>query len=487
VPTATLRGYRLVMHATAPATADSALEHPLIRTLREAVGETNVIDDPDITVGYSRDMMALAPAGSPLAVVFPQDTSQVVAVVQACSAAGVPIIPRGAGSGLTGAANAVDGAVSVVMTKMDRILEIDEGNRLAVVQPGVVNLTFRTEVESRGLFYAPDPSSYDWCTLGGNLSTNAGGLCCVKYGVTTDAVLGLEVVLASGEVLRTGRRTVKGVAGYDLTKLIVGSEGTLGIITEATLALRPRPAAPCTMVAAFAGTEDAGAAVTGAIRAGLVPSLLEIMDSTCIRAVEAHSGSTILGEGPTPAAILIGQSDAGGTVGEQEMQRLADVCVQAGAVFQYVTDDLAEGRMLLQARRGVLTSLEVLGTWLTDDVSVPRTEIAALIAACEQIATDVGLTIGVVGHAGDGNMHPTIVFDNSDPAQRAAAQDAFGRILDAGRALGGTVSGEHGIGRIKQDFLAREAGEVSLGVHRAIKNALDPAGLFNPGSMFSPG
>ena len=219
--------------------------------------------------------------------VFPADTAQVAAVVRACAARGVPIVPRGAGSGLTGAANGVAGAVTVVLTRMNRILEIDEGNRLAVVQPGVVNLTFRTEVESRGLFYAPDPSSYDWCTLGGNLSTNAGGLCCVKYGVTTDAVLGLQVVLASGEVLRTGRRTVKGVAGYDLTKLFVGSEGTLGIITEATLALRPKPAAPCTLVAAFADTEHAGAAVSGAIRAGLVPSLLEIMDATCIRAVRA--------------------------------------------------------------------------------------------------------------------------------------------------------------------------------------------------------
>ena len=210
----------------------------------------------------------------------------------------------------------------VVLTKMNRILEIDEGNRLAVVQPGVVNLNFRTEVESRGLFYAPDPSSYDWCTIGGNLSTNAGGLCCVKYGVTTDAVLGLEVVLASGEVLRTGRRTVKGVAGYDLTRLIVGSEGTLGVITEATLALRPKPAAPCTLVAAFATTEAAGEAVSGAIRAGLVPSLLEIMDATCIRAVQAHTGSSILGDGETPAAILIGQSDAGAAVGRREMELL---------------------------------------------------------------------------------------------------------------------------------------------------------------------
>jgi glycolate oxidase len=349
----------------------------------------------------------------------------------------------------------------------------------------VVNLDFRTEVESRGLFYAPDPSSYDWCTIGGNLNTNAGGLCCVKYGVTTDAVLGLEVVLASGEVLRTGRRTVKGVAGYDLTKLIVGSEGTLGIITEATLALRPKPAAPCTMVAAFADTESAGAAVSAAIRAGLVPSLMEIMDATCIEAVEAYTGSSILGEGPTPAAILIGQSDAGPGTARSEMDRLEQACEGAGAVFTYVTDDLAEGRLLLQARRAVLTSLEVLGTWLTDDVSVPRTEMANLIHACAEIAADVQLTIGVVGHAGDGNMHPTIVYDAGDPDQVARAADAFGRILDAGRALGGTVTGEHGIGRIKQDFLAREVGPVALGVHRAIKRALDPQDLFNPGSMFA--
>ena len=473
------------MHATAPAVAGSRVPQDLLDALRAAVGEANLAVDPDITAAYSRDMMPLAPSGKPLVVVFPTDTSQVAAVVRACAAAGVPIVPRGAGSGLTGAANAVDGAVTVVLTKMNRILEIDEGNRLAVVQPGVVNLTFRTEVESRGLFYAPDPSSYDWCTLGGNLSTNAGGLCCVKYGVTTDAVLGLEVVLASGEVLRTGRRTVKGVAGYDLTKLIIGSEGTLGIITEATLALRPKPAAPCTMVAAFASTEDAGDAVSGAIRAGLVPSLMEIMDATCIRAVQAHTGSSILGDTETPAAVLIGQSDAGGAVGRREMDHLERVCVEAGAVFSFVTDDLAEGRMLLQARRAVLPSLEVLGTWLTDDVCVPRTEMAALIAACERISGEVGLTIGVVGHAGDGNMHPTIVFDSADPAQRAAAHVAFGAILDAGRALGGTVTGEHGIGRVKQDFLAGEIGPVGLQVHRAIKRALDPAGLFNPGSMFA--
>ena len=466
---------------TSGATTDGVLE-----ALTEALGPDRVVVDPSVTVAYSRDMMPLAPSGRPLAVVLPTSTAEVVAVVRICAAHGVPIVPRGAGSGLSGAANAVDGGVTVVMTRMNAILEIDEGNRLAVVQPGVVNLDFRKAVESRGLFYAPDPSSYDWCTLGGNLSTNAGGLCCVKYGVTTDAVLGLEVVLASGEVLRTGRRTVKGVAGYDLTKLLVGSEGTLGIITEATLALRPKPAAPVTMVAAFASAEDAGRAVSGIIRAGSVPSLLEIMDATCIRAVEAATGNRVLGEGPVPAALLIGQSDAGGVTGRAEMDAVEAVCLAEGSTFTYVTDDLAEGRMLLQARRDVLPSLESLGVWLTDDVSVPRTEIAALIAACQRISAEVGLTIGVVGHAGDGNMHPTIVYDGADPAQVAAAELAFGLMLDAGRALGGTVTGEHGVGRIKQDFLAAEIGEVGLDIHRRIKAALDPAGLFNPGSMFAP-
>lgn len=456
----------------------------LVDKLTSLLPAGQVVVDPDIIGGYARDMMPLAPAGHPLAVVFPTNTEQVVEVVRACGAAGVPIVPRGAGSGLTGAANAVDGAITLVMTRMNAILEIDEGNRLAVVQPGVVNLDFRKAVEARNLFYAPDPASYDWCTLGGNLSTNAGGLCCVKYGVTTDAVLGLEAVLASGEVLRTGRRTVKGVAGYDLTKLLVGSEGTLAVITEATLSLRPKPAAPATLVAAFAETADAGAAVVAAVRAGMVPSLLEIMDRTCIDAVEAHLGTSILGDGPTPGALLIGQSDAG-PVADAELERLEMLCTAAGAVFAYRTADLAEGRLLLQGRRDVLVALEKLGDWLSDDVCVPRTRIADLIAGCERISTETGLRIGVLGHAGDGNMHPTIVYDRSVDEQAAAARRAFGEIIELARSLGGTVTGEHGVGRIKQEFLAREIGPVGLAVHRAVKHALDPAGLFNPGSMFT--
>jgi len=456
----------------------------LVQRLRAELGPDAVLTDPDVTASYSRDMMPLAPNGKPLAVVLPSDAGQVQAVVRACAAAGVPIVPRGAGSGLSGAANAVDGGVTVVMTRMNEILEIDPDNRLAVVQPGVVNLDFRTAVEKHGLFYPPDPSSYDWCTIGGNLSTNAGGLCCVKYGVTTDAVLGLEVVLADGEVLKTGRRTVKGVAGYDLTKLFIGSEGTLGVITSATVALKPLPQAPSTLVAAFDDTESAGVAVSRTVREGLVPSLMEIMDATSIEAAEAYLKTRVGPEGGCKALLLC-QSDAGGEVAVRELSVIERLCADSGATMTYVTDDIAEGRMLLQARRVVLMALEQFGTWLTDDVCVPRTRIAELIAGCERISGEVGLRIAVVGHAGDGNMHPTIVYDPTSSDEVKRAHRAFDDILSVGLGLGGTVTGEHGIGKIKRDWLATEIGPVGMRVHRALKAALDPANLFNPGSMFA--
>ncbi|MFD5824547.1 FAD-binding oxidoreductase [Lentzea sp. NPDC060358] len=454
----------------------------LLAELRTALGDAGVLTDADVTASYRRDMMPLAPHGSPLAVVFPLNTEQVQAVVRACASHRVPIVPRGAGSGLSGAANAIEGCVVLVTTKMNAIVEIDADNRLAVVEPGVVNLDLRGAVEKDGLFYPPDPSSYDWCTIGGNLSTNAGGLCCVKYGVTTDSVLGLEVVLADGEVLRTGRRTVKGVAGYDLTKLFIGSEGTLGVITKATLALRPLPQAPATLVAAFSSTAKAGAAVSKIVREGLVPSLMEIMDRTSIEAVEQYL-KTELGAGPGCAALLICQSDAGGEQARDELRKIEEICLEADLV--YATHDVNEGRDLLTARRAVLTALEVYGSWLTDDVCVPRTRIAELIQGCEDIAAEVGLKIAVVGHAGDGNMHPTIVYDPADADQFARAQKAFDDILALGLSLGGTVTGEHGVGKIKREWLEKEIGPVGLRVHREIKRALDPENLFNPGSMFS--
>jgi glycolate oxidase len=459
-------------------------DEALVTRLRDLLGKSAVLTDSDVTASYARDMMPLAPSGRPLAVVLPANVEEVQAVVKACAEAGVPIVPRGAGSGLSGAANAIDGCVTLSLTKLDQIVEIDPGNRLAVVQPGVVNLDFRNAVEKHGLFYPPDPSSYDWCTIGGNLSTNAGGLCCVKYGVTTDSVLGLEVVLADGSLLKTGRRTVKGVAGYDLARLFVGSEGTLGVITQATVQLKPLPQAPATLVAGFTTTEAAGEAVARIVREGLVPSLLEIMDASSIKASETYL-KTDLGAGSDCQALLLGQSDAGGEVARRELAAIEQICTDCGADLAYTTEDLEEGRMLLQARRVVLTALETYGQWLTDDVCVPRTRIAELIQGCEKISSEVGLRIAVVGHAGDGNMHPTIVYQPDDADEFARAQRAFDAILEVGLSLGGTVTGEHGVGKIKREWLAREIGPIGLRVHRQIKAALDPENLFNPGSMFS--
>ncbi|GAA0594494.1 FAD-binding protein [Kribbella sandramycini] len=456
----------------------------VVEELRRVLPAEALVTDPDRMESYRYDRAMFCPAGVPVAVVLARETAQVQAAMRVAAAAGVPVVPQGARSGLSGAANALEGCIVISLEKMDRVLAIEPVDRYVVTQPGVYNAVLSRAVAEHGLFYPPDPSSWEFCSIGGNLSTNSGGLCCVKYGVTTDYVLGLEVVLADGRILRTGRKTVKGVAGYDLTKLIVGSEGTLGIITEATLALRPQAARPRTMAALFGSGVAAGEAIVEIIRSGVSLSLLEIMDRTTITAVNSYKRMDL----PTEAAaMLIAQSDAGGEAGAADVAAVAKLCREYGAIECIEAEDPAEGELLLEARRAALTALEQLGTTMIDDVCVPRSRLADFIGAIEVLARELDITVGVLGHAGDGNMHPTVVFDPADPGQAERAQLAFDRIMEIGLELGGTITGEHGVGVLKRSWLEAEIGPVAVDVHRAIKAALDPGNLLNPGKVVAGG
>jgi len=453
----------------------------IVRMLRDRLPAASVITDRDVMASYRYDRAMLCDAGRPSAVVLARSTADVSTALNAASELRVPVVPQGARSGLSGAANAIDDGIVVSLERMNNVLEVDAPNRLVVTQPGVFNADLSRAVQKQGLFYPPDPSSWEFCSIGGNLATNSGGLCCVKYGVTTDYVLGLEVVLASGEVLRTGRRTVKGVAGYDLTRLFVGSEGTLGVITEATLSLRPETQRPLTVAAVFPDAESACDAISAVVAAGMVPSLLEFMDQTSVRAV---NDSFNMGISDDAGALVLAQSDSGPALAPEELQAIAGLCESAGAFEVAIADDPQEGELLLAARREVLTAFEKFGTTMIDDVCVPRDRLAKLVAGIQVIASASGLTIGVVGHAGDGNFHPTVVFDQHDPAQMLAAKKAFDDVMVLSLELGGTITGEHGVGVLKKELLAREVGNLSMRIHADIKRSLDPRGILNPGKVF---
>lgn len=451
----------------------STVARPLIDDLVASLGPDAVITDPDLLASHRHDEAPVAPAGHPTAAVLPGSTAEVAEVVRLAGVHDVPVVPRGAGTGLAGGANAVDGSIVLLTRRLNRILEVDVADRIARVQPGVVNAELVAAAAEVGLWYPPDPASWESCTIGGNVATNAGGLCCVKYGVTRDAVLGLEVVLADGTVTRLGRRTVKGVAGYDLVGLFVGSEGTLGVVTEVTVRLRPARPAAHTLVATFDSLIAAGAAIA-AITATTVPAMLEVVDGTTLRAVEARRPRGLAEVG----ALLVAQSDLPAHDAAAELDGIAAHCLAAGATDTARTSDPTEAAMLIAARREAYPALEGLGRTLLDDVCVPPSRIVDLVAEVERIATETGLTIGTFGHAGDGNLHPTIVFA---PGEEARARAAFDAIMAAALALGGTVSGEHGIGVLKQPWLARELDTGAQRLHTAIRTALDPHGRFNPG------
>lgn len=453
----------------------AAVVHELSRTL----AADRVITDPDILSSYRNDRAPDLPSGTPAAVVRARTTGDVQAVMRLAHARGVPVVPRGAGAGLHGGANAVDDGIVLSMEAMRTILDVDPVDRLCVVEPGIMNLALKHHLAADGLWYPPDPASMAFCSIGGNVATNAGGLCCVKYGVTRDWVAGLEVVLADGTVVETGARTIKSVAGYDLTSLFVGSEGTLGIVTKATLRIRPLPPQASTLVAFFDSLADAGAAVA-AICAGEPPALLEIMDRATIRAVDDYQRMDL---DTDAAALLLIQSDLDHPARAGHITAIEAACDRLGATYVARTDDPAEGEALLQARRMALPAVERLGVALLEDVGVPRSRVPALIDATERIAVDRGVDIFSYGHAGDGNMHPTLRWDHGDEDGKARAMAAFDDILAAALHLGGTITGEHGVGLLKDDWLEREVGSASMALQRTIKSALDPTNILNPGKM----
>ncbi|GAA2621715.1 FAD-binding oxidoreductase [Streptomyces vastus] len=458
---------------------DEATGNLLDRLLAGLPAEA-VLSDPDVTVSYANDMASFCEAGTPAVVVLPRTVEEVQHVMRIATELRVPVVPQGARTGLSGGANASDGCIVLSLIKMDRILEISPVDRIAVVEPGVINAALSRAVNEHGLYYPPDPSSWEMCTIGGNIGTASGGLCCVKYGVTAEYVLGLDVVLADGRLMHTGRRTAKGVAGYDLTRLFVGSEGSLGIVVRAVLALKPQPPQQLVLAAEFASASAACDAVCRIMEGGHAPSLLELMDRTTVKAVNDMAN---MGLPETTEALLLAGFDTSDPAAD--LAALGAVCEAAGAAQVVPADDLAESELLLQARRLSLTALEaVRGVTMIDDVCVPRSRLGDLIEGVERIAEKHQLTIGVVAHAGDGNTHPTVCFDAGDPDESRRARESFDEIMALGLELGGTITGEHGVGVLKKEWLAREIGPVGVEMQRAIKTAFDPLGILNPGKVF---
>ncbi|MGC4086575.1 MAG: FAD-linked oxidase C-terminal domain-containing protein [Polyangiaceae bacterium] len=437
-----------------------------------------VTTDRDVLDSYRNDSGNWVAAGVPTALARPRNVEQVQSLARWASEHRVPLVPRGAGTGVAGGASAVDGCVVVSFERMNAIVELNEPAMYAVVQPGVLNVELKRAAHDRGLWYPPDPSSYEISSLGGNVATNAGGFCCVKYGVTGDYVLGLEAVRANGERFRTGGRCRKDVAGYDLTQLLVGSEGSLALITEITLRLRRRPPLPSTLVALFGSLEAAGHATARIIRL-LEPSLLEVMDRTALRAIEQHAK---LGIDDDAAAMLVAQCDSGNAV---ELQHMREACEAADAQLVYATEDHDQSELLLRARRLAYPAMEKLGSVVIDDISVPLPHLAEMFRRIEIVAGRHDVLVATVAHAGDGNIHPLIVFDPRDERSRARAQAVFDQLMREALDLGGTVSGEHGIGALKPDSLRRQLDPTCLDLHHAVKQAFDPLGILNPGKLLS--
>jgi glycolate oxidase len=421
-------------------------------------------------------------AGVPLAVVHAESIGDVQATLRIASETGVPVVTRGAGTGLAGGANAGPGEIALSTRRMTRILEVRPDDLLAVVEPGILNAELNAALAEHGLWWAPDPASRAISTVGGNIATGAGGLLCAKYGVVRDAVLGVQLVLADGRLLSLGHRSVKGVTGLDLTSLVIGSEGTLGVIVGATLKLRRLvPGMPCTIAATFPDVRSAAAASSAVTASGAQPAIMELMDAACLEAV--HRLLSL--PAPTPGASqLTIQTD--GVAADAEADAIAAVLTAAGGTVA-LTHDPVEGERLLAIRRSMHPAMESLGTTLIEDVSVPRSRLAEMFDEIARVEREHGVVIPTVAHAGDGNLHPNFVFEAPADGEVpdhiwAAADDLFRAAL----RLGGTLTGEHGIGLLKRRWLADELGDDQWRLQREITRVFDPQGILNPGKVFAP-
>lgn len=450
----------------------------VLSLLQESLGP--LVDTSEASLEQARaDRSGHSAAGRPVAVVHAERIEHVQQTMRIATATRTPVVVRGAGTGLAGAANAGTGEIALSLRRMTAIHEVRPDDLLAVVEPGVLNADLNAELAPHGLWWAPDPASRDISTVGGNIATGAGGLLCAKYGVVRDAVLGVDIVLADGRLLHLGHRSVKGVTGLDLTALVIGSEGTLGVVVGATLKLRRLVAGEtCTVTATFPGVRDAAAAASAVTAAGVQPAIMELMDATSLAAVHA----LLALPSPTPgAAQLTIQTD--GPAAGVEAETIAEI-LRAHDGITTVTHDREEGERLLAIRRSMHAAMASLGTTLIEDVSVPRSAMPAMFDEIARIEREYGLVIPTVAHAGDGNLHPNFVFEGSEtPAHVWAAADELFR---AAIRLGGTLTGEHGIGVLKRRWLAEELGEDQWHLQRQIARVFDPLGILNPGKVFSP-
>lgn len=452
-----------------------------LQELLDAVGESNVVTNPTTIDNYRWDRANDPDAGTPVAVVRATCSQDVQATIRFAASHGIPVVPRGAGSGLSGGSSAVDGGIVLSMEKM-RDIAVDPLTRTAVVQPGLMNAELKAAAAEHGLWYPPDPSSFEFCSIGGNIATNAGGLCCVKYGVTADYVLGMSVVLADGREVELGGSRLKDVAGLNLTQLFVGSEGTLGVITEVTLRLVPAQRPPTTLIATFANLDDSTNAVL-AVASTMRPSMLEFMDNITINAVEDTTG---MGLDRDAAAMLVIQSDEPAQYAAEEIGLIETLCDEHNATEVFSTSDPEEAEAIIVARRMAIPAVEQKGTLLLEDVGVPLPRLGDLVRGIEQISQDRDVMIAVVAHAGDGNTHPLLVVDPRDEEQKQRAHRAYGDVMELAVQLGGTITGEHGVGTLKRPWLVNSIGDDALGLNHQVKNALDPQNILNPGAIYDP-